>query len=409
MTAGQPETARLPDAPWQHKAGMDGLLEALDARSGMVRFVGGAVRDTMLGLAVQDVDIATALSPQDVLDRLKAAGIKAIPTGIDHGTITAVIAGDAVEITTLRRDVSTDGRRATVAYTDDWREDAARRDFTINALYADPASGAISDYFGGLSDLEARRVRFIGGAADRIAEDHLRILRYFRFLARYGDGDPDEEAYRACMAHANSLMALSRERIADELMKLLAVANPAPALRLMVEGGILAAVLPEIDAAGVAALDRTVAREAEAGVAPSPLRRLCALVPPDMAVADAIAARLKLSNKARKRIALALGPPVTAPSSQALAYRIGAEAAIDRCLLDPAANLAIVHTLTDWRRPALPIGGGALIARGLPPGPDVAKALSAVEEQWIEEGFPDPGRIDAIADQIVSKFQRARQ
>lgn len=408
MTAN-PSDTRLPDASWRHRPGMDGLLDALDAGSGTARFVGGAVRDTLLGLAVQDVDIATTLAPRDVLDRLQAAGIKAIPTGIDHGTITAVIAGAPVEITTLRRDVSTDGRRATIAYTDDWREDAARRDFTINALYADPWSAAISDYFGGLADIAARRVRFIGSARERIAEDHLRILRYFRFLARYGAGCPDKEAYSACIDSANSLMALSRERIADELMKLLAVADPVPVLRFMTDGGILRAVLPEIDAAGVDRLERLIARERESGVAPSALRRLCALLPADAAVADGIAARFKLSNKARKRIALALGAPVAASSAQALAYRIGAEAAIDRCLLAGEAALDSATMLVDWHRPALPIGGGALIARGLAPGPDVAKALHAIEDQWIEEGFPGPDRISTIADQIVSKFQRARQ
>lgn len=179
-------TAYLPDADWRHRPGLDGLLAALGAEQGLARYVGGAVRDGLLGLPVNDLDIATALEPQEVMERLKAAGIKAVPTGIDHGTITAVIGGWPVEITTLRRDVSTDGRRATIAYTTDWREDAARRDFTINALYADPHTHEVTDFFGGVDDLAAGRVRFIGSAAERIAEDHLRILRYFRFLARFG-------------------------------------------------------------------------------------------------------------------------------------------------------------------------------------------------------------------------------
>jgi poly(A) polymerase len=408
MTARAPDTG-LPDAPWRHRPGMNGLLDALGARDGAARFVGGAVRDTLLGLTVQDIDIATMLPPREVVDRLKAAAIKAVPTGIDHGTVTAVIAGAPIEITTLRRDVSTDGRRATIAYTDDWLEDAARRDFTINALYADPYSGEIFDYFDGRADLAARRLRFIGSADARIAEDHLRILRYFRFLARYGEGRPDEEAYRACIAGANSLMALSRERIADELMKLLAVNDPAPALRLMVDGGILRAVLPEIDDASVARLASVAAREKDAATLPSPIRRLCALLPPDATLADGIAARLKLSNKARKRIAAALAPSIPASSPLALAYRIGTEAAIDRLLLDPAADIGLVATLAAWTRPTLGLSGGALIARGLPAGPDVAKALHALERTWIEEGFPGPERVGAIADQIVSKFQRARQ
>jgi poly(A) polymerase len=327
-------TMKLPDADWRHRPGLDGLFAALEADQGKARFVGGAVRDGLLSLPVNDIDIATTLDPHDVVDRLKRAGVKAVPTGIDHGTITAVLPDGPVEITTLRRDVSTDGRRATIAYTDDWREDAARRDFTINALYADPLTGAISDYFGGIADLEARRLRFIGDASARIGEDHLRILRYFRFLARYGDNELDNSAYDACVTAANSLMALSRERIADELLKLLGVASPIHALRLMVKGGILRPVLPEVDAAGIARIDRLMTREAEAGIGASALRRLAALLPPDATLADAIGARLKLSNKARKRLVVALEPAEAVESPRALAYRVGLEGAIDRLLVE---------------------------------------------------------------------------
>lgn len=402
-------TILLPDADWRHRPGLDDLLVALDAAGGKARFVGGAVRDGLLGLPVNDLDIATTLDPHDVADRLKAAGIKAVPTGIEHGTITAVIAGWPVEITTLRRDVSTDGRRATIAYTDDWREDAARRDFTINALYADPVTREVSDYFGGVADLEARRLRFIGDAGARIAEDHLRILRYFRFLARYGDNELDGIAYDACRAASNSLMALSRERIADELLKLLGSKAPVHALRLMVDGGILTPVLPEVEAAGIGRVAALMAREGEANVAPSPLRRLAALLPRDAGIADQIGARLKLSNKARKRLTIALEPGPAQEPPRALAHRVGVEGAIDRILIDPQAPLDAVALLDGWTPPALPIGGGALIARGLPPGPDVAKALHAVEAQWVAEDFPDAVRVAEIADQTVSKFQRARQ
>ena len=402
-------TVLPPDAAWRHRPGLDGLLNALDVAEGKARFVGGAVRDGLLGLPVNDLDVATTLDPHDVVDRLKAAGIKAVPTGIDHGTITAVLPDGPVEITTLRRDVSTDGRRATIAYTDDWREDAARRDFTINALYADPLTGAISDYFGGIADLEARRLRFIGDAAARIAEDHLRILRYFRFLARYGDNELDSSAYDACVTAANSLMALSRERIADEMLKLLGVAAPVPALRLMIEGGILRPVLPEVTMAGVDRVEGLIAREAQAGVPVSALRRLAALLPPDASLADQVGARLKLSNKARKRLAVALEADAGEDEARALAYRIGVEGAVDRLLLDPNQPLAAIATLDGWSPPTLPIGGGALIARGLTPGPDVAKALQQVQRQWVEEDFPDAERVAEIADQIVSKFQRARQ
>ena len=402
-------TILLPDAEWRHRLGLDGLLHALGAAQGQARFVGGAVRDGLLGLAVNDLDIATTLDPHDVVDRLKAAGIKAVPTGIDHGTITAVLSGWPVEITTLRRDVSTDGRRATIAYTDDWREDAARRDFTINALYADPLSREVTDFFGGVADLEARRLRFIGDAEARIAEDHLRILRYFRFLARYGGDVLDDDAYAACRAAAKSLMALSRERIADELIKLLAVAAPLRALRLMVDGGILRAVLPEIDHAGIDRMERLMAREAASGTPPSALRRLAALLPPDPATVEQIGARLKLSNKARKRLVLAVEPGPADEAPRALAYRVGTESAIDRLLLDVDRPLSALTSLDGWTPPTLPISGGALIARGLPPGPDVAKALQEVQKIWVEENFPDATRVGLIADQTVSKFQRARQ
>lgn len=402
-------TVWLPDAPWRHRPGLDGLLSALDARQGTARFVGGAVRDGLLGLPVNDLDVATTIDPQSVVDRLTDAGIKAVPTGIDHGTITAILPDGPVEITTLRRDVSTDGRRATIAYTDDWRQDAARRDFTINALYADPASGAISDYFGGVADLKARRLRFIGNAAARIAEDHLRILRYFRFLSRYGGDELDAEAYAACVDAAKSLMALSRERIADELLKLLGGESPVHALRLMAEGGIFQPVLPEVEMAGVDRVAQVIAREAEAGISPAPLRRLAALLPPDPALADQIGARLKLSNKARKRLMVALEPVAGQESARALAHRVGVEGAIDRLLLDPARPAGAVEDVRDWTPPTLPIGGGALIARGLPAGPDVAKALQEVQRLWVAEDFPDAARVETLADQIVSKFQRARQ
>ena len=402
-------TAFLPDADWRHRPGLDDLLRALEADRGHARFVGGAVRDGLNGLPVNDLDIATVLEPAAVVDRLSAAGIKAVPTGIDHGTITAVIAGWPVEITTLRRDVSTDGRRATIAYTTDWREDASRRDFTINALYADPFTHEITDFFGGVTDLEARRVRFIGEASARIAEDHLRILRYFRFLARFGRNEPDDQAYDACRAAANSLMALSRERIADELLKLLAVDSPVIAMRLMVEGDILTPVLPEIDRAGVERLGQLIAREAASVTQPAALRRLAALLPPDPRTADAVGARLKLSNKARKRLIVALDDADSELPPRALAFRIGVEGTVDRILLNPARAVDDLAPLQGWAPPQLPIGGGALIARGLPPGPDVAKALGEVQRIWVEEGFPDADRVAEIADQTVSKFQRARQ
>jgi poly(A) polymerase len=398
---------KLPRAPWQRRDGMKALLAALGAADGDTRYVGGCVRDTLLGLAVSDVDLATRLPPPEVMERLGKARIKTVPTGLAHGTVTAVVAGKPVEVTTLRRDVATDGRRATIAYTDDWREDAARRDFTINALLADPATLEVFDYFGGEADLEARRVRFIGDPLTRIAEDHLRILRFFRFFARFGTGDPDQAGLDACAQRANDLMALSRERIADELTKLLALPEPVAAVRLMVGRGILKPVLPEIEPDGAGRLARLVAREAEAGVEAHPLRRLAALLPADGEKAAAIAARLRLSNRSARRLAAAAGRgPGDARAPEMLAYAIGAEEAVDRILLgdgDPGATAA----LGGWQRPRLRLGGGELIAMGLAPGPVVARTLQAVEREWAEAGFPPEAAAQrAIARRHVERALR---
>ena len=379
----------LPDAPFRRREGLDDLLRALGP--GNARFVGGIVRDTLLGIDAADVDVATVHQPDDVVDRLQAARIKAVPTGIAHGTITAVLPSGPVEVTTLRRDVSTDGRHAVVAFTDDWCEDAARRDFTMNALYADPVSGAVFDYFGGLADLNARRVRFIGDPYQRIAEDHLRILRFFRFHARFGDAI-ENAGLDACTARANDLMALSRERIASELLKLLVAPNAVAVVALMIDRGIFRAILPGIsDAAPLAAL---AVREADAAIAPDPIRRLATLVPP--ADAEGVGARLKMSNNDRKRLVQATAGPGT-EGPRALAYRFGETIATDRLLIAGDS----IASIRDWTPPALPIGGGALVRRGLRKGPDVAGMLREIETSWIAEGFPDAARVDQLADAAV--------
>ena len=386
----------LPDAEWRRGRGLNRLVEALGAKDMLVRFVGGAVRDTLLGLAVKDIDCATRLLPEESSRRIIAAGFKAIPTGIAHGTVTALLPSGPVEVTTLRRDVTTDGRRAVVAFTDEWREDAARRDFTINALSAEPATGEIHDYFGGLADLEQGLVRFIGDPLERIAEDHLRILRLFRFHERFGRGAPDAAALAACVARANDLMALSRERIADELLKLLGGRDPAATVGLMVEHGLFRPILPEVDDDGVARLERLVRREQACGVPGDPLRRLGALLPSDGAVQVAIAQRLKLSKAAARRLEAAASAAEGAPT--ALAYRFGAEVARDLLLRgDRPIDALGLEELEGWERPRLPIGGGDLIARGLSPGPIVAATLQAIERRWIAEGFPGADRIEAIA------------
>ena len=376
---------------WSHRRGVARILDALGGGDGLTRYVGGAVRDELLQIPVNDIDFATRLRPDEVVARLEAARIKAVPTGIAHGTITAVADGQPAEITTLRADVSTDGRRATVEFSDDWQADAARRDFTINALYADPVTGEIFDYFGGLDDIIARRVRFIGDPLQRIAEDHLRILRFFRFHARFGQGEPDAAALEACTARANDLMALSRERIADETIKTLAIPDPVVTVALMVERGIFAPVLPEItDSSRLAAL---VADEAAANIPPDPIRRLAGLLPQDPNVADKVAARLKLSRKARKRLSAAADSDLAA-NPRALAYWSGTETAIDRLLL--AGEPADAATIADWPLPRLPISGGRLIKLGLTEGPVVATTLKAIERAWVAAGFPGGSDWDTL-------------
>jgi poly(A) polymerase len=392
----------LPGAEWRERPGVRRIVAALRSDGGAVKIVGGAVRDTLLGLAVTDIDLATPLLPQEVTRRLEAADIKVIPTGIAHGTVTAIASGDHHEITTLRRDVETDGRRATVAFADDWRDDAARRDFTINALYADPDSGAIDDWFGGLADLKAGRVAFIGDAATRIAEDHLRILRFYRFAARFGRGELDAISHAAVVTARQSLKSLSRERIADELTKILALPDPRAIVGQMAADGIFAVLLPELDPGFGAALDRLVASEDAAGVSVAPLRRLAALLPADAAIAEQVASRLRLSTRQRKHLA-ALGGSrreVARPIRQ-LAHAIGIDAARDVHLLagDPAA----VAALADWQVPEMPLKGGDIVARGIAVGPEVARILKAVEAEWVAEDFPDAARVAQLVDQKIGR------
>ena len=403
--------ASLTDAPWFQAPELKAVVSALSVGDENPRIVGGAVRDGLLGLPVSDVDLATTLTPDEVIQCLENARIKAVPTGMDHGTITAVSSGKTFEITTLRRDVSTDGRRATVAFSNDWQEDAARRDFTINALYADPDSGEVFDYFGGLDDLKAGVVRFIGDAATRIAEDHLRILRYFRFYARFGAAAPDAEAIAACAAAAKSLMALSRERIADETLKLLALAHPLASVQLMIEHNIFAAFLPEIAPDASVRIQRMLNRERMVSATPKAARRLNALLPDDSAIVEQVAARLKLSNKTRVELCLrAKTDDPDSKTARALGYRHSPAIATDIFLLHGRDDdwQRGVEALNNWQPPKFPIKGGELVSLGLPVGPLIAETLKLVEQQWIDEGFPDVSRAKAIADQLVAKTLSAK-
>lgn len=388
---------KLDAKKWRAKRGITRILDALGGDAQMVRYVGGAVRDELMNIPISDLDFATRYRPDDVVKRLEKAKIKAVPTGIAHGTVTAVADGQPVEITSLRADVSTDGRRATVEFTDDWEADAGRRDFTINALYADPITGEIFDYFGGLDDLRARRVRFIGSPLQRIAEDHLRILRFFRFHARFGQGEPDADALEACTARANDLMALSRERIADEIVKTLALADPGQTIALMVDRAIFRPVIPEItDTAPLTAL---IKAEAKAGIEPDPIRRLAALLPRVPDTAHAVAARLKLSNKAKKRLTLAADTDLGS-NPRTLAYRIGKDGALDRLLL--AGNVTEAKALASWDVPRLPLTGGQLIKRGITEGPLVARTLKSIENAWVAAGFPTGEIWDTLVAQEIA-------
>ncbi|WP_126171873.1 CCA tRNA nucleotidyltransferase [Altericroceibacterium xinjiangense] len=388
--------ASLADAEWPAREDLARLAAALGP--GNARWVGGAVRDALIGSNAKDVDCATPLHPDEVIARLKDAGIRTVPTGIDHGTVTAVLPQGPVEVTTLRRDVSTDGRRATVAFATDWREDAARRDFTINALYADPVTLEVFDYFGGLDDLACRRVRFIGDAHQRIREDHLRILRYYRFQARLG-ADLDRQAEDACSELAPMLKGLSRERVAMELLALLGLPDPCATAARMDTRGVLAVVLPEVDSHGLTALKAVVLQERKQGTAPSAIRRLAALLPPDRRIAEQVAARLRLSTAQKKRLVSAAERQERPGDARALAYDIGREAATDRLLLAGSE----IAPLRDWEVPALPLKGGEIVARGIKAGPDVARTLRAVEQRWIAEGFPGRTRVEAMLGEILKE------
>jgi poly(A) polymerase len=383
----------LPRAQWTQRADLAELVAALGP--GTIRWVGGAVRDTLLGVDVADVDAATTHHPEKVVELCNAAGIRTVPTGIEHGTVTALRPGGNVEITTLRHDISTDGRRATVAYAEEWQDDAARRDFTINALYVDPQTLEIFDYFGGEQDLKDRRVRFIGDASQRIREDHLRILRYFRFHARFGDV-VDTESEAACRKLAETLKGISRERVAMELLNLLALPDPRTTVARMCELGVLQVVLPEsCGDAEQARLSSLIDAETSgsAAIAPYGMRRLSALLPASPEIAEKVAARLKLSKDQRKYLSCcAARQGDDAANPRALAYNVGPTCARDRLLIagqDPAP-------IIDWDIPTLPLKGGEIVQRGVDAGPEVARILQAVERRWVEERFPDRARVEEL-------------
>lgn len=363
-----------------------------------VRFVGGCVRDALIGKRIGDIDIATDAVPDKVVALLEAAGIRTIPTGIDHGTITAVVDGHSFEVTTLRRDVETDGRHAVVAFTTDWKEDAARRDFTMNAMSLS-LEGEVFDYFGGLDDLEAGRVRFVGEAEQRIREDVLRLLRFYRFHAHYGIGEPDTVARAACRNLAHLLPTLSRERVRNELVRLLSAKRVGRTLLLMEEDGVLDAILTCRHNAGRTAAMVQIEREREEN---EPIRRLAALLDDDVRAVSECCEALRLSAKERERVenahhALPLVEKISGKIDLDRAlYRHGTEAIRDATLIHEAENgrlpisEAILLAADSWIEPELPVAGRDILERGFKPGPEVGRLICAVEEWWIEKGFaPD--------------------
>ncbi|MDR3514643.1 MAG: CCA tRNA nucleotidyltransferase [Azospirillaceae bacterium] len=388
---GGPVAGRLVARAW---LGCDAAAALFDALSGVsLRFVGGCVRDTLLGRPIADFDLATDAVPTRTLALLRRAGFRALPTGIAHGTITALVDHQPFEITTLRRDVETDGRHAVVRFTDDWREDAARRDFTVNAMSCD-RDLVLSDYFDGVADLRAGRIRFVGDPEQRIREDVLRLLRFFRFHARFGRGDPDPAALDAATRLAPLLPTLSAERVRDETLKLLATAAPVATWRLMIERGITAFLLPEAD--NIAALTRLVADDQA-----DPLLRLAALLPPDPAVLAATAQRLRLSNVEAERLTRLGGTIDLAGPFAGLLYEQGPALVGDLARVtaarrggDPGPALAAAAA---WRGVTFPLSGRDVLALGLRPGPAVGAVLAAVEAWWRDQGF-GPDRVACLGE-----------
>jgi len=395
-------------ADWLRDKNLQRLLSVLSSHGDQARIAGGAVRNALIGQKVADVDIATTTLPEETMRRAEAAGFKPVPTGIEHGTITVVAGGKPFEVTTLRADVETDGRRAKVSFGSDWKADAERRDFTINALYAE-ADGTVVDLVGGIADIEARRLRFIGDAEARIREDYLRILRFFRFFAWYGDGRPDAEGLKACARLKEGLDRLSAERVWMELKKLLSAPDPSRALLWMRQAGVLSRVLPESDKWGIDAIHALTETERALGWGADPLLRLEAMVPPDAARMKKLAERLRFSTAEANRLQRwALTPPVEPTETEGMLARVlyhgDPQGVIDRLRLALAAARGRaaqdVATLAQaggfsrllayaqkWERPVFPVKGADLAALGAAQGPRLGALLGQLEAEWIGSGF----------------------
>jgi poly(A) polymerase len=403
----------LADAAWLKSGAVRELLSRLDRDGEEARVVGGAVRNALLHLGVSEVDVATTAVPDEVIRRVEAAGWKAVPTGIEHGTVTVIIGGAPFEVTTLRQDVETYGRKAKVVFGRDWIADAQRRDFTVNALSAS-ADGTVYDYVGGLRDIAARRVRFIGEADKRIAEDYLRILRFFRFHAWYGVGAPDPAGLHACIAARDGLATLSRERVRMELLKLMLAPHATPALAVMAEAGLLGAVLGGVPL--LASYENTVKAEAATELPGDAVRRLGALGVLVEEDALRLGERLRLANAEADRLKALehwwrVSPAHGDHAARALLYLLGADSFVDRVLIAWARSPAgaadhawrgLANLPRRWSAPVFPLKAADLMSRGIAAGPELGAALRLAEEFWIEADFPvDHSALEALADRAA--------
>jgi poly(A) polymerase len=408
----------LYDAPWLSSGPAARVLTLLNGNGEEARVVGGAVRNALLHIPIGDIDIATTALPTEVIRRAKAAGIKSVPTGIEHGTVTLVVDSHPFEITTLREDTETFGRKAKVAFGRDWIVDAQRRDFTINGLSVD-AAGLVHDHVGGLADIAAKRVRFIGDPDQRIAEDYLRILRFFRIHAAFGAGEPDRAGYLACIRGRAGLASLSAERLRMEMMKLVIAGGAAGAITAMSDGGLLLPIFGGVAYTGPFAT--MIAAERALGLKPDPVRRLGALAVAVTEDARRVATRLRLSNSETKALD-SMGhrwwrlAGMDEATARRRLYRLGADRYRDRLMLawaragensrsTPWRELARLPE--SWSAPKFPLKAADFVARGIAEGPALGQVLALAEDAWLAANFPlDETALDAIADQTVTRFTR---
>jgi len=412
------DTRALSSAPWLTSGPTLRVLELLNSGGEEARVVGGAVRNALLGIPIGDIDIATTALPEEVVKRAKEAGIKSVPTGIEHGTVTLVLEGHPFEVTTLREDTETFGRKAKVSFGRDWVGDAHRRDFTINALSAG-ADGIVHDYTGGLADIGARRVRFIGDAKARIEEDYLRILRFFRIHAAFGAGDVDREGYLACIASRAGLAALSAERVRMEMLKLLVADGAAAACAAMADGGLLQAICGGVTYAGTFAA--MIEAERALDLKPDAMRRLAALAVAVTEDARRLAVRLRLSNSEAKALD-SMGhrwwrlEGMDEARARRRLYRLGEGAYRDRLLLawaragrdsEPARWIELARLPLRFTPPKFPLRAADFISRGVAEGPALGHVLTLAEDAWLAADFPlEPAQLSSLADQAVARLSR---